>query len=84
MNKKLTLSLDETIIENAKQFASKQNESLSGIVEGFLRAITSAEQRQTIEITPTVKELLGSITVTDDFDYEKEKLKYLKEKHLNV
>ena len=50
MNKKLTLSLDETVIEKAKQFASKQNESLSGIVEGYLRALTSAKKRETIEL----------------------------------
>lgn len=83
MNKKLTLSLDETIIEKAKQFASEQNESLSGIVEGYLLAITSAEKQETIEITPTVKELLGSVAVSDDFDYGKEKNEYLKKKHLH-
>ena len=83
MNKKLTLSLDETIIEKAKQFASEQNESLSGIVEGYLLAITSAEKQETIEITPTVKELLGSVPVSDDFDYRKEKNEYLKKKHLH-
>ena len=83
MNKKLTLSLDETVIEKAKRFASRQNESLSGIVEGYLRAITKAEDRETTEITPTVKELLGSVTVPDDFDYGREKHEYLIEKHLN-
>ena len=68
MNRKLTLSLDATVIGKAKQYASEQNGSLSGIVEGYLRAITSTEERGTIEITPTVRELLGSVTVPDDFN----------------
>ena len=82
MNRKLTLSLDATVIGKAKQYASEQNESLSGIVERYLRAITNPEERGTIEITPTVKELLGSVTVPDDFDYGTEKHEYLKEKRL--
>ena len=81
MHKKLTLSLDMHVIEKAKEYASEQNESLSGIVEGFLRAITNA--KDTIEVTPIVGELLGSVSVPDGFDYEDEKHRYLREKHLN-
>ena len=82
MNRKLTLSLDETVIENAKKYASSQNETLSGIVETYLRAVTATEDSETTEITSTVRELLGSVTVPEDFEYRTAKLNYLREKHL--
>lgn len=36
MNSKLTLSIDQSVIEKAKRYASEQGRSLSGIVEEYL------------------------------------------------
>jgi len=83
MNKKLTLSLDDAIIEKAKRYASDKRESLSGMVENYFRVITSNYKKEEKKLSPTVQELLGSIKVPDDFDYEKAKYEYLKEKYLN-
>ena len=83
MNKKLTLSLDDAIIERAKKYALVKRKSLSEMVENYFRVITSNYKKEEKKLSPTVQELLGSIKVSNDFDYEKEKYEYLKEKHLN-
>ena len=41
MNTKLTLSLDEQIIARAKKFASKNNQSLSSLVENYFQSLIS-------------------------------------------
>lgn len=83
MNKKLTLSLNDEIIERAKKYASDRRESLSEMVENYFRVITSNYKKEENKYSPTVRELLGSIKVPDDFDYEKAKYEYLKEKYLH-
>ncbi len=83
MNKKLTLSLDDAIIERAKKYASDKRESLSEMVENYFRLVTSNYKKEEKIISPIVQELLGSIKVPNDFDYENAKYDYLKEKYLN-
>ena len=39
MSAKLTLSIEEEVIEIAKQYAKKQGRSLSNIVEEYLKSI---------------------------------------------
>ena len=83
MNKKLTLSLDDAIIERAKKYASDKRESLSVMVENYFRLVTSNYKKEEKKFSPIVQELLGSIKVPNDFDYENAKYDYLKEKYLN-
>jgi hypothetical protein len=83
MNKKLTLSLDESIIDKAKKYADTHKESVSQLVENYFRVITSDTESPKQRIAPLVKELTGSIKVPADFDYEQTKYEYLKEKHLH-
>lgn len=83
MNKKLTLSLDDAIIERAKKYASDKRESLSEMVENYFRLVTSNYKKEEKKLSPIVQELLGSIKVPNDFDYENAKYDYLKEKYLN-
>lgn len=83
MNKKLTLSLDDAIIERAKKYALDKRESLSKMVENYFRLVTSNYNKEEKDISPIVQELLGSIKVPNDFDYENAKYDYLKEKYLN-
>ncbi len=46
MKTKLTLSLDRDIIEQAKVFARSQHQSLSKLIEGYLRQVTSGKEKQ--------------------------------------
>ena len=57
MATKLTLTLDNKIIESAKTYAKKNNMSLSGIVELYFKALSS-EIGNSI-IPPITKELSG-------------------------
>ncbi|MGC1631597.1 MAG: DUF6364 family protein, partial [Gelidibacter sp.] len=41
MDTKLTLKLNQKVIEKAKKYASKKNISLSRIVEAYLQSLTS-------------------------------------------
>ncbi|MBS3739518.1 MAG: hypothetical protein KGY51_11090 [Psychroflexus sp.] len=80
MDKKLTLSLNESIIEKAKNYAKSNNISLSKLIESYLGTLTKTEKKET-EITPLVKNLSGVISIDDDFDAKNEYAKYLLKKY---
>lgn len=64
MDKKLTLSLDQQIIEKAKKYAKSHQVSLSKLIESYLQSLVKPVPTE-IEITPLVKSLSGVITVDD-------------------
>jgi len=72
MNTKLTLTIDDSVIKQAKAYAEKQGRSLSAIVENYLKAVTKREEitDKDNELSPIVKRLTGSVKLTDDFDYK--------------
>lgn len=80
MDKKLTLSLNGTIIETAKRYAKSNNISLSKLIESYLGSLTKREEKEN-EITPLVKSLSGVISIDDDFDVKDEYAQYLIEKY---
>lgn len=82
MNTKLTLTIDKEVIGKAKYYASQKGQSLSDIVENYLKAITSEEDMDEIKITSRVKALKGSFSVPDNFDYKEELAKGLSDKYL--
>ena len=82
MNTKLTLTIEQTVIEKAKRYAKDKGRSLSDIIENYLKMITKEEVKSNREITPLVKSLRGSFTVPANFDYKKELTKGLSEKYL--
>ena len=51
MNTKLTLTVDESIIEKAKLYAKSKGRSLSDVIENYLKLLIS-EETNTIEKTP--------------------------------
>ncbi len=71
MNTKLTLTLDEKVINKAKIYARKRVSSLSGIVENYLKAVTKNSFKDE-DLSPLVKSLKGSFSVPPGFDYRKE------------
>jgi hypothetical protein len=84
MDAKLTLKLDKNVIENAKQYAALNKQSLSRLIESYLKAIT--DKKQTIndddfEISPFIKSFRTSVKLPPDLDYKKEYGDYLSEKY---
>jgi hypothetical protein len=82
MNTKLTLTIEQTIIEKAKKYANNKGRSLSDIIENYLKVITKEDNTESIELTPIVRSLKGSFTAPKNFDIKKELTKRLKEKYL--
>jgi len=82
MNIKLTLTIEERIIQRAKKYAKQNGRSLSGIIENYLKTITQEETQGKNEITPIVKSLKGSFKAPKSNDYKKELADGLSEKYL--
>ncbi len=80
MDKKLTLSLDNTIIEKAKKYAKSNDTSLSKLIESYLSSLTKKNKKES-EITPLVESLSGVITLDNDFDVKESYTDYLIEKY---
>jgi len=79
MTKKLTLSVDEKVIRQAKKYANETGNSLSGMIESYLRTIT--EQHPNGGISIKLKGLVGSVRLPKGFDEEKTLRNYLNEKY---
>ena len=80
MDKKLTLSLNASVIENAKTYAKKNEISLSKLIEAYLKSIVDKKTKD-IEISPLVKSLSGIIELPEDFDIKEGYTDYLIEKY---
>ena len=73
---KLTLSVDERVIERAKKYAQARGTSVSGLVEQMLDLAASGSDRK--DITPPVlARLRGSLKGADRRDYHR----YLERKY---
>jgi len=92
MKKKLTLTLDDKVIESAKNYAEQESVSVSSLVENFLKVITSSNKKNTeipkvtdsnidysTENTPLVKKMRG--IMGDDKLTGNERLEYLIKKY---
>ena len=80
MDTKLTLKLNQKVIEKAKEYASNKKMSLSRIVEAYLHALTSENDASEFEISPFVKSIATGTEIPIDLDYKKEYSDYLIEK----
>lgn len=79
MDSKLTLKLNQSVIEKAKSYASKSNTSISKLVEVYLANLVS--QEESIEITPRVKRLSGIIQLSEKGDSRSGYRKHLLKKY---
>ena len=79
MDTKLTLKLDKSIIDKAKEYAKEKNISLSKMIENYLQALTNKRSKK-IEISPLVESLIGVIS-PQEFDDKKDYTNYLSEKY---
>ena len=81
MDTKLTLKLNQEIIERAKEYASNKKMSLSRIVEAYLQSLTSNDDTAEFEISPFVKSISTGTEIPANLDYKKEHTDYLNEKY---
>lgn len=79
MDSKLTLKLDNTIIEQAKTYAKKKNTSLSKLIESYLDLLVNPQDNQ--EVTPLVKSLSGVVDLPKNYDSKKSYKKHLTDKY---
>lgn len=82
MNTKLTLTIEQTVIEQAKKYSKAKGRSLSDIVESYFKAIVKDEGLVNTESTPIAHSLRGSFKEPSNFDYKKELTEALTEKYL--
>ncbi len=80
MTTKLTLTIDDSVISVAKKYAKKKGRSLSDIIENYLKSLTSKEHQEE-KISPKILALMGTVQLSDDFDYKKELTKALAKKY---
>jgi len=79
MNTKLTLRMDNDLIESAKQHSVKTGKSVSRIVSDLFQIIKNEKVNREYSLTPTVKRLKGVLkkSTVDEKQYKK----YLEDKY---
>lgn len=82
MNTKLTLTIEQTLIEKAKEYAKSKGRSLSDIVENYLKMIVKEERTVVDNTAPIANSLRGSFKAPKDFNYKEELAKGLAKKYL--
>ncbi|MDR0586444.1 MAG: DUF6364 family protein [Treponema sp.] len=84
MYTKLTLSIDQNVIENAKKYAKNQKRSVSKLVEEYLSSISLSVDKKVEYNTlgPITKELVGIIKVNKNTGYKEILTDALMEKYI--
>jgi hypothetical protein len=83
MDTKLTLKLDQSVIERAKKFASDKKISLSKLVENYLDSVTK-EKVDDFEISPFIRSIASGTSVplhVTDKEERDEHIDFLAEKY---
>lgn len=76
MDSKLTLKLNERVIERAKKYASNKKLSLSRLIENYLDSITK-EQNDGFDISPFVKSISSGKSIPADVDWKTSREDYI-------
>jgi hypothetical protein len=84
MYKKLTLNIDQKVIEDAKKYAKIQKRSVSNLVEEYLSSVSSSINNDVRynELGPITKELVGIIKINEHANYKNILTDALTEKYL--
>ena len=77
---KLTLRMDDNLIESAKEYSAQTGKSVSRIVADLFEIIKNEKMNKEETLTPTIRSLKGILkgNQVDEKDYKK----YLEEKFL--
>lgn len=86
MKTKLTLNIEEDIVDKVKILSRKKRQSISSIVENYLKSITGSNKKQSIKKGLTFTEKFRknfpiAKSVSTRTDYKKEWHKHLDEKY---
>lgn len=81
MQAKLTLSIEKSVIDKAKDFARRNHTSLSQMIEDYFARVTEKDKKDDDELSPIIKELSGVLKLPKDFDHKKDRLEYLEKKY---
>ncbi len=91
MDVKLTLKLDQDVIELMKVYAKEQHQSLSRLVEVHFRSVVENIKPkkkkvfdfdfEKMEVPESLKKISGIINLPEDYDYKIEYRKILEEKY---
>ena len=87
MKTKLTLVIDDEVIYNAKIYAKKKEESLSSLVEKYLKSVAETsklanpKKSNSKKTTSLIEKYRGVIRLPEDYDYKKEIGLYLVKKY---
>jgi len=80
MTTKLTLTVKQEVIDNAKEYASRNGRSLSNIIENYLQTL-GRKGRSNAILSPKTKKLKGAIKLPRGFDYKKTLSNSLRKKY---
>jgi len=73
MNVKLTLTIEQSVIKRAKEYAESTGNSLSNLVENYLKSFLNEPGSQNKdELSPLIKSLKGSFKAPASFNYKEE------------
>ena len=79
MQTKLTLRLEDRLIEQAKSYAARTGKSVSQVVADYFKLLTNTKMKSASSSTPITKSLRGLLR--ESKINEKDYKKYLEEKH---
>ena len=81
MTTKLTLTIDDHLVGEAKAYAKSVNRSLSDLISSYLKTLTKEEKRET-SFDSDLNELIGCISdMEKTTSYKSLKSDYLEEKY---
>lgn len=80
MQTKLTLRLEDQLIEQAKSYAAKTGKSVSQVVADYFKLLVSEQKKPVGRASPITQSLRGLLR--ESREEEKDYKKYLEEKHL--
>ena len=75
MDTKLTLKLNEEVIERAKKYAAEKKLSLSRLIENYLDSLTN-ESKKDFEISPFVKSISNGKSVPSSIEKTQSRADY--------
>jgi hypothetical protein len=80
METKLTLRIEEKLINRAKMYARKSGKSVSHLVSDFFALLGPGEEKESLDVTPKVKSLRG-VFRGGDFSLDRYR-RHLEDKYL--
>jgi len=82
MNSKPTLTIDQSVIKRAKEYAQSTGNSLSSLVENYLKSFSKeSRSHKGDELSPLIKFLKGSFKAPHGFNYKEELVAELSNKY---